>query len=177
MCVCVPTANSAMSEDLQQLRVHVTQAVHDALLQLCGGGNYSIEELAALTESSVSFPNKKANSNDLDGKPYDIEVKAALSFFHQCRKRKREDNDKGIIIISELGLERAIASPFELAVLIARALEESCRGVSHDVRAGASGIICMVTPARATALRELGRLPCPLCIKWCKGSCGLLLAR
>ena len=158
----------AMADDLQQLRVHVAQAVHDALFQLCSGGSHPIQGLVALAESSVSFPNNKANSNELGGKPHDIEVKAALSFFHQCRKRKREEN--GITIISDLGLERSIASPFELALLISRALEESCRGVSHDVRAGASGIICMVTPARATALRAFGRLPCPQCIKWCKGS-------
>jgi hypothetical protein len=45
--------------------------------------------------------------------------------------------------------------------------------LSYDVRSSSSGIICLITPKRAQALRELGRFPCSMCIKWCAGEKGL----
>ena len=150
-----------------ETRDKVAHAVHCAMLQVCGGGDRH-DQLLLLAKTSVSFPNG-SNTNNVDGKPHDIEVKSALSFYHQCRKRKRQEN--GITVISDLGLERNIDSPSDLAHLICHSLEEFCREqeLSHDVRASASGIICIVTPARAAILRAYGRLPCSQCIKWCKG--------
>lgn len=157
-------------------RDQVAQAVHRALLQVCGGTEDqrtegATQELFKLAESSVSFPNNLQHPLSAnEGKPHDIEVKAALAFFHQQRKRKRGDIE--ITVVSDLGLERTIACPFDLATLVCSVLEDICReaGLCHDVRSNASGIICIVTPERATALRDSGRLPCPQCIKWCKGT-------
>ncbi|KAL7462077.1 hypothetical protein ACHAXS_002479 [Conticribra weissflogii] len=43
----------------------------------------------------------------------------------------------------------------------------------YDVRPDTSGIICMTSQARSTWLRQAGKLPCPHCIKWYKGTKGL----
>ena len=154
----------------RELRDKVAHAVHRAMLQVCGGEDRhgQSQELLSLAKTSVSFPNG-SNATNLDGKPHDIEVKSALSFYHQCRKRKRQE--KGITVLSDFGLERNVSSPSDLAHLICYALEEFCRDqeLSHDVKVSASGIICIVTPARAATLRTYGRIPCSKCIKWCKG--------
>jgi len=47
------------------------------------------------------------------------------------------------------------------------------RDVIYDMRTDQSGIIYLVTTARVQQLRALGRLPCSLCIKFCKGEKGL----
>lgn len=70
------------------------------------------------------------------GKPHDIEVKAALSFFHYFRNklpttqsatdsRRLDKYSNGLEIISDLGLVRSIQHPLELAKLIVEDLENS----------------------------------------------------
>jgi hypothetical protein len=52
---------------------------------------------------------------------------------------------------------------------------ESCslREIIQDIRADKSGLIYITTNARVQQLRSIGRLPCSLCTKWCKGEKGL----
>jgi hypothetical protein len=52
---------------------------------------------------------------------------------------------------------------------------ESCnlREIVQDIRADKSGLIYITTNARVQQLRSIGRLPCSLCTKWCKGEKGL----
>jgi len=144
-----------------QLNEQVVQAVVDAAHQVCGGSQPS-EELQSLISSSISFPNKNDN---LDGKPHNVEIRIALSLFHKIRKRKRESS---IEIISDFGLTRSVKSPVELAELLCQVLNQD-----WDIRVDASGIMCLVTEQRSQALRKSGKLPCPQCIKWCKGEKGL----
>jgi len=101
-------------------------------------------------------------------------------------------------IVSDLGLRRSIRSTTELATLIALDMEQCAelelhpstegtenetstmrstpplRVVCDDVRpAASSGIVCLVTKSRVQELRNCGKLPCPLCTRWCKGEKGL----
>lgn len=138
-------------------------AITDAAHQLCGT-SYSAEEVRSLVHSSVSFPNKNA---DLDGKPHDVEIRIALSLFHKARKRKRCDSCP-TELISDLGLARAVQTPIDIADLFCQILNQE-----WDVRIDNSGIMCLVTEERSHALRANGRLPCPRCVKWCKGEKGL----
>mmetsp|Transcript_23636 Transcript_23636/g.33168 ORF Transcript_23636/g.33168 Transcript_23636/m.33168 type:complete len:714 (+) Transcript_23636:182-2323(+) len=199
----------------------------------CGQRQESLwfKELQDLAYASVSFPNN--NTNSVEGKPHDVEVRAALALFHKYnrnkskankkkksrQKRKRINNNdpsgnssssimsksegdsfcsqhqqQSLQVISDMGLTRIIRSPLELAECLCHVVEESCREqhqhqaaslieraeedvstscLSHDIRSNASGIICIITPQRASTLRQLGRLPCPQCVKWCKGEKGL----
>lgn len=58
-----------------------------------------------------------------------------------------------------------------------KSMEGQCnnmlRDVIYDMRTDKSGIIYLVTTTRVQQLRALGRLPCSLCIKFCKGEKGL----
>lgn len=59
-----------------------------------------------------------------------------------------------------------------------RPWDDSCSSVSlrnivSDIRVDQSGIIYIITKAREQQLRSIGRLPCSLCTKWCKGEKGL----
>jgi len=183
-----------MTDTTQEtLKTRVATVVYESLMQICGGGlNLDEEkdeappvlddidswtaELKRVAQTTISFPNKKSTS--LEGSPHDIEIRTALALFHKCtgRKRKRVNKTRPVIIsVSDLGVRRTVTSPLELAELLCCTLEEPLReeGISHDVRPNVSGIICLVTPERAQALRESGKLPCPQCIKWCKGEKGL----
>ena len=145
-----------------QLNERLVQAVAVAARQLCGG-SHTMEELRGWIASSVSFTNK---NDDTDGKPHNVEIRIALSLFHKTRKRKRRNSS--IELVSDLGLVRSVRSPVEVADLFCQVLNQE-----WDVRVDESGILCLVTKQRSQALRECGKLPCPLCIKWCKGEKGL----
>ena len=172
----------------------VENAVYEALILMCGGGLFSeaashrhyghtgewAAQLKDLARTSVSFPN--GNKNSIDGKPHDIEVRAAPTLFYRYAGRKRrlpQDCTKSkepppqIILVSDLGLRRTVESPKALSDLLREPLEDFCRkgGLSHDVRPDETGIICIVTPERVQLLRAGGRLPCSVCVKWCKGLC------
>jgi hypothetical protein len=163
-----------------RLKSYVLEVVYSALLQVCGGEDDDIaarEELHSIALSSISFPNKSSVSS-IEGKPHDIEVKAALTLFHR-RKRTNSDGVR-CSIVSDHGLTRTVASPLELASLIQVPLEEDCRRqrISNEVRCSQAGIICIVTRDRAQHLRSFDRYPCPHCVKWCKGtSCFRRLAK
>lgn len=195
-------AQSTMSDDpeaQEKLKTRLETILFDSLIQICGNGLYTHLEGAAaedetspadsedaswtvelknVAQTTVSFPNK--NSASLDGKPHNVEIRAPLALFHKCvgKKRKRVENAQPISVtaVSDLDVKRTIRSPLELAMLLCYTLEESLRNenLSHNVRPNASGIICLVTVERAKALRDdLGRLPCPQCVKWCRGEKGL----
>lgn len=173
----------------------MSASVYESMARLIGGGLYLdineteqeqnndaswLTELKMVAQSSVSFPNK--DSVSLDGKPHDIEVRAALVLFHRCiasgRKRKlfgTMTKTKRLSAISDLGVRRTADTPQRLATLLCSALEELMKQehLSYDVRSSSSGIICIVTPKRAQALRASGRLPCAKCVQWCKGEKGL----
>ncbi len=154
-------------------RETIAKCLTEALFVIAGGSFPEEVERKKLRENvltSISFPNKKNDSNS--GKPHDIEVRLALSFFHRLR---RMSVNGAVEIISDMGVTRHIDSPRELADRILLPLESACRkeGVAHDVRSQPSGLICIVTVQRSQVLRREGKLPCPLCTKWCQGTKGL----
>ena len=155
------------------LRETIAKCLSEALVVIAGGSFSEEAEQKRLREavvSSISFPNKK--NDNTAGKPHDIEVRVALSLFHQLKRK----SGAGIVeIISDMGLSRRIHSPRELAEQILLPLELACRreGLSHDVRTQPSGMICIVTIHRSQLLRLEGKLPCPRCTKWCQGGKGL----
>lgn len=150
-----------LQNDQKELHNILTEAVYNAFIEICGGDrSVDREGLRRLVRGSISFPNKMSNSSD--GKPHDVEIKAALAFYHGRRKRKRESI--AVELTSDLGLTRQVSSPLMLSELIC-----SIIGQSWDVRPSPSGILYLVTLNRAMALRSSGKLPCPQCVKWCKG--------
>jgi ankyrin repeat protein len=170
-----------MRQDEQKLLERVGSCVYEALIQVCGGdpkelqpsslvGDCRKHQFREIAIASISFPNRKSTS--ADGKPHDIEVRVALSLYHRW---KRNHADGSVPIISDLGLVRTITSPRDLARILCEPLEEACRDqqIAHDVRFTPSGIIYIVTYARAQLLRVSGKLPCPHCTHWCKGEKGL----
>lgn len=184
-----------MSDEAQdKLKTQLEIILVDSFVQICGNGFYFEgaedetspsdkndgswrAELVEVAKTSISFPNKKSTS--LEGKPHDVEIRAPLALFHKCvgKKRNRLNNDRpfSVTAVSDLGVKRTIQSPIELATLLCLTLEESLRNenLSHVFRPNASGIICLVSVERAKALRQEDRLPCPQCVKWCKGEKGL----
>lgn len=166
--------------------------LRESLVRVCGGGLHLGDEgeeeqekeswtaeMESVARSTVCFPNKKPAP--LDGKPHDVEIRAALTLFHRCARSKRKHpGDKTtsmrqLYAVSDLGVRRIIKSPHVLAELLCHDLEEPMRQehLSYDIRSSSSGIICLITPKRAQALRESGRFPCPKCVRWCNGEKGL----
>ena len=186
------------------------------------------QHLLKIAEASVSLSNGeaasdiKSNSNTLDlGKAHDVEIRTALSFFNRYSKssirfsgvsnkkrrkinghfKRKGDNEAPISpleIVSDLGLVRSISSPYHLATLLVKDLEDqlwqnrntflalsendnahttdvsySLHEIPPMMRADKSGMICMVTPHRVQYLYQNGRYPCSRCVKWCKGEKGL----
>lgn len=109
-----------MTEDRLTIEDQLTSAVLASLIRLAGGGFQSsssslsltgdataslseqhdkwIEQLERISQGSISFPNN--NTFDVDGKPHDVECRAALSLFHIVRNRlgkgianKNDDDD------------------------------------------------------------------------------------
>ena len=215
-----------------QIRDSVSRAVHSSLIRLCGGGVIGRTDTTSSTEwhqalydlaaKSMSFTNGGKLGGDASdnggGKPHDIEVRVALSLFHEYRRnaRKRtkigdanectqhnnrtEENEHKFVateevplqIVSDLDLCRPINSAGELAKLIALDMEQHLQDVEEsrtddgnspstslgaicdDIRPAAdSGILCLTTKHRVQQLRHNGKLPCPICIKWCNGEKGL----
>jgi len=156
------------------------------------------------------------------GKPHDIEVRAALKIYHKFKKstvtnfqraqnfedfddspdigclvspikRRQDQMTSSVALTSDMGLNRVVLSPQQLADHLANIMEELmleqvfgeegsqlfdsntrrdrwCR----DIKVDASGIICLTTCARAEELQiRYGRLSCPSCLVWCKGTKGL----
>jgi hypothetical protein len=162
-----------MDQNYLRLREKAASWLVKALIEVCGGSEEFQEEnderkqTRETVVSSISFPNK--NPSCADGKPYDIEIRVALSLFHRW---KRKQSKKPILVVSDLGLKREILSPRDLAELLSIPLELLCQedGIAHDVRVKSSGVICIVTSDRSQVLREAGKLPCPHCEQWCRGA-------
>ncbi|CAJ1966694.1 unnamed protein product [Cylindrotheca closterium] len=150
--------------------------VNEAIIQVCGGGiqdQIEKDQLRDLARTTISFPNQTKLPPGIGGKPHDIEVKTALSLFHRW---KRANKDTKVEVISDLGIVREVPTPRILAeLLVTEFLEAACRqdSVVHDLRVQPSGVICIITYARSELLRQAGRLPCPHCCQWCKGTKGL----
>ena len=201
----------------ENIRNKVCAALFLSLKRVCGCGiasNHTTgalalidweETLKQLAFSSISFPNRHVSlpvvtlahntrslEKKIDGKPHDIEIRAALKLFHcyKSKKRRRNENAKSqklsddpppLEVISDMGLVRTINSPLELANLICISMEawmiddkdvpssSNIHEICADVRPDRSGLICIVTKWRSLSLRKSGKLPCPSCIKWCKG--------
>ncbi|GKY95350.1 hypothetical protein MPSEU_000496800 [Mayamaea pseudoterrestris] len=151
---------------------HLKETVVDCIEELCGGHATPAWKAAMLTlaSSTVSLTCSK-DSDSLEGKPWDVEVRTAVSYFH----RFKDATVNTLCIESDLGSIRTIHSPQKFARLLMLSLEQSTRdlGYSLDIRCNNAGIICITTQARFLALRESGRLPCPHCCQWLRGDKGL----
>jgi hypothetical protein len=161
---------STMRLEETNLLDKIGRDIHEAIIQICGGGIQHAEEeqLRDIVRSSISFPNNK-HPSDVGGKPHDIEVRVAMSLFHRWR---RSSGNSTIQVISDLGITRDITAPRRLAELCVPLLEDACRedGIAYDIRTQPSGVICIVTYERSERLRQAGKLPCPHCCQWCKGN-------
>lgn len=199
----VVSGRPAILENAPFVVVHdvITRSVERALCQLHHAcSEIDAHRLRENIASSISYPNKpKANGEiDVSGKPYDIEVRIALKLYHQWKPqpqpsssvtpekdpdpdveaREQINTSVAVTITSDLGLSRVIFSPKQLAELLAPMLEEDIRanpqwGLDPDVRCQPSGVLSLITWQRSQALRQSMMLPCPRCIKWCKGEKGL----
>lgn len=137
-------------------KTYFEKILYEALVSLCGGTIEWHPTLSQLAKSAISMTPAE--------KFYDIEIRAAPAVFHRFKK-------SGILAVqSDLGLERTVRSPSELAGLLLLRIEEACR---YDCRCNESGFICITSPQRMEDLRMMGLLPCPYCIQWCRGEKGL----
>jgi hypothetical protein len=156
----------------------ISRYIYKAIKQTCGGDISHEEEeeeeyLSTLIRKSISV-STASKKGDAGGQPHDIEVRIALSLYHKWKRRDRIKPSL-LTIVSDFGIVRDIHSPKRLAELLCRPLEEAFQedGIAHDVRVQPSGIICIVTYDRSELLRKAGKLPCPYCCQWCKGTKGL----
>ena len=243
--------------DYSATKAQVASAVHTSMIRLAKGGvalhinssgihhqimhclsfsancNLSwTEQLKEIAHTSVSFPNgtNHANSNNINGSPSDVDVRAALTLYNRIKKRFFElqyaSNDRAeeqqnsgpskkkkrslpqarivFDIISDLGTHRRVTDAKSLANLLSIEIEQelSTENTSakqantddfdtgtpaknssllsnksankfFDIRPSDSGIICLVSSSRSQQLHAAGRVPCALCVKWCKGMKGL----
>ncbi|KAL7539226.1 hypothetical protein ACHAXR_009102 [Thalassiosira sp. AJA248-18] len=64
-----------------------------------GGSNLCqsrwMEELKKLSYSCISLPNGAANNKSSEGKPHDVEVRAALMLFHRIRRGQHDGGERG----------------------------------------------------------------------------------
>jgi ankyrin repeat protein len=154
--------------DFRALQGKICTDVLDAAIQLCGG-SHSSAELLTLVPPTISFSNKEKKVDDVSGKPHDVEIRIALSLYHRTRTQtKHASGSLTIEITSDYGLVRTVSSSNDLANLFVQILSQS-----WDVRSDNSGILCLVTEERSQNLRSMNLLPCPICVKWCKGEKGL----
>jgi hypothetical protein len=89
---------------------------------------------------------------------------------------EEQSTEKGLKMVSDMGLVRSVGAALELAQLLAKCMEQHAsfrRVVGPHVRSNPCGMICIVTHERAKELFFQGDLPCPHCTKWCKGEKGL----
>jgi hypothetical protein len=192
-------AAEAQEQRQRKLRETVSECLWKSLQQVCGGSLTSEQDQNSNTNdlvrdscrTSISFPNKDETASSLacraggGGKPHDIEVRLALSLFHRWRRQQQQQqnqnqhNTNAIVVVtitSDMGLQRQVHSPAELAALLILPLETNLRHetIAHDVQCHASGVIGIVTMERSYMLRHnYGKVPCPQCPKWCQGSKGL----
>ena len=158
--------------------------------------NQWLEELKLVAEKSVSFSNGNI-TNGLEGKPHDVEVRAALTLYHRIRrvyrKRKQQHNSQAyedsdttsFEVISDFGTQRSIDSVQTLANILTIELETELSNIQTtecdkeetvsftNIKSDNSGIICLVSKRRSEQLHNAGRLPCSHCTKWFKGTEGL----
>jgi hypothetical protein len=163
--------------DYLGIKDKVASAVHLSLLRLArggfvlnsnssGGGNsihcisFSIksdvswvDELREIAYTSVSFPNgiNHANSNDINGSPSDVDVRAALTLYNRIKKKQYElqiasccscevercndekskkkrhlpRQDIAFDIISDFGTHRRVADAKSLANLLSVEIEQA----------------------------------------------------
>ena len=158
---------SSASEACQTLK----SLVANCFEELAGGKSTPEwrDETKKLAASTISLSNSK--TNDLLGKPWDIEIRTALSYFHRYKDRAFGSLE----LESDLGIVRTFASPQDFARLLLLSLEEATRsiGLTLDIRCNDAGILCVTTESRLLLLRNSGRLPCPNCCQWLKGEKGL----
>jgi len=189
----------------------VASAVHNSLIRIAGGGHAVsvetnttksqdtkwLEELKLISEKSVSFSNGNI-TNGLEGKPHNVEVRAALTLYHRIRrvyrKRKQQHNSQAneesdtssFEVVSDFGTKRSIDSVQSLANILTIELEKELSNIQTakcdkeeetvsftNIKSDNSGIICLVSKRRSEQLHNAGRLPCPHCTKWFKGTKGL----
>ncbi|CAB9513552.1 Ankyrin Repeat [Seminavis robusta] len=150
----------------RELRERVGQCLWESLRQACGGNFLQDDDerqhVRDSCRSSICFPNKTKNS--VDGKPQDLEIRLALSLFHRWKRQQQQHGKSTTIIIvtSDMGLQRQISSPLELAALWVLPLEVGLRnaGIAHDVQCHSSGLIGIVVASAAMSLDRAFRATC-----------------
>ena len=152
-----------------------------------GGKPHDVEVRVALSlfHKFKCNARKRARTGDDEGPPRDKQIAES--------KTQKAAAEVPLQVVSDLGLCRPINSAGELAKVIALDVERnlheqdteesdvgadspstSLGAICDDIRPAAnSGILCLTTKRRVQQLRHSGKLPCPLCIKWCNGEKGL----
>ena len=172
--------------------------ISQALGNLC---SQSMEIDRAFVAKTITYTTKSTGHNtsagdsaDLNGKPWDFEVRTCVSLYHRRSKTSSSNkhnkkkssqqmdpssqrvskNSNAVTLISDLGMVRQIHSGLELAFLLREQLELYYSMEGCYLQISPQGFLCITTPHRRQALYELaGKWPCPDCTNWCKGLKGL----
>jgi ankyrin repeat protein len=179
--------DSLMQRD-ECLVTTLAELVYESLCDVLEGSlvalNCSNEALLSLCQSTVTWTSSGSNKltrvdTTGDGKPWDIEIRTAASFY-----RRVKDVNGDLNVVSRFGLHRCFHNPQQLGDVLVLRLEETCRQHYYsrtststsralDIRCQSSGIVTVITYDRMIHLRQLGRLPCPHCPRWFRGEQGL----
>jgi hypothetical protein len=186
----------------------VRRGVHETLIRVCGGGIggedsppslfRDVQELDRISVTTTSWTTKNGIVSDdtpsanLDGQPWNINVRTAPALFHRWKNQRTNDGAScKLVLTSDTGVQRVVDSPVALARVMLPILEELViiqapskthgegSGLRHDDMVWSiqvqepSGFLCVTTFSRMMALRAAGRLPCPACPHWARGTKGL----
>lgn len=120
---------------------------------------------------------------DPSGKAWNIEIRSCSALFERYAEREGDDTagmetSRVFTLTSTWGVTRHFSSAASLATTLLPAIETTCfiEGLATHVRRrhATSGVLCLVTPHRASQLEyEWGLHPCPVCPIWCRGVQGI----
>ena len=87
----------------------------------------------------------------------------------QNHSTEEASNRKTLVLTSDFGVLRTVSSSAEWGKLILPRMEEAMPTTAWRGHVSPSGFLLWTSPARATALYQVGRRPCGTCEAWPKG--------
>ena len=173
------------------------QVLHDlaeATVTKCPGGEKTPWEWQIRTAPAYfhrykeKMTKRSSESNDTDVDSDNTDAKGSSG--GSDKKKKKTGGSEQLMIVSNLGLERHVSTPYQFGQLLLVTLEQHVQEAyndsgqwlrqqnqqqqpssSWDIRCDLAGFLCITSISRMHDLRQMGRLVCPQCpgVNWCKG--------
>jgi len=178
------------TEEEQASWKHVLHELAEATVTKCPGGEKTPWEWQIRTAPAYfhRYKDKMAKTsdedNDSDVDNDNIDAKGCSSDSGK-RKKKKTGGREILMIVSNLGLERHVSTPYQFGQLLLVTLEQHVQQsyadtgrflrqqklLQWDIRCDLVGFLCVTSVSRMQELRQVGRLVCPQCpgVHLCKG--------